>query len=160
LFLLLLTALTLAPAAGLSIAPDKQIIVPGKSYSFTVDSGKIVKAVIVNNITKATVNWGVEIEGGTVAITVPENAEFAEYILKVEAYGGNAEAQLVIKPPLDIMLATFALPIFLSVGMLGGGMYVFFRKRGTLRFVGVGIAVFGALILFGVLMAVIAIQMV
>ncbi|AEA46288.1 hypothetical protein [Archaeoglobus veneficus] len=158
---LLLAVLALTPAAGLSIVPDKQIVTPGEKYSFTVEGAEgAIKAIIVNNVTKTKVDWEVNVEGSTVTVSVPEDAKFAEYILRVETSGKVAEAHIIIKPPVGIMLATFAVPIFLSIGMLGGGMYAFVKKRGIVRYVGVGVAVFGMLILFGVIMAIVAVQMV
>ncbi|WP_456368649.1 hypothetical protein [Geoglobus sp.] len=158
---MLLAFFVIMPAAGLSITPDKQLIKPGKNYSFVVEGAdEITEVVVVNNVTKARVNWKVEVEGDTITINVPKDAEFAEYLLRVKTDGEAAEARMIIKPPLTVMLATFAVPIFLSVGMLGGGVYTFAKKKGILRYVGITVALIGAFILFGVTMAIVAMQMV
>ena len=156
---MLLVALAAMPALGLTITPDRQLIKPGANYSFVLEGANNINEVsIVNNFTKAVVNWEKEIRGNTVIIKVPENVDFAEYILRANVDGKTAEARMVVKPPLTIMLATFSAPIFLGVGMVGGGVYSFARKGGILRYAGIAVAILGAFILFGVTVAIVTMQ--
>ncbi len=158
----LLLLASLIPVAGLEVSPDKQLVAPGKAYVFRVEGaeGKI-EVIVINNATKAKVaNWKVDVEDNTVIVTVPKDVKFAEYLLKVKAAGKSAEAHILVKPPLSVMLAVFSVPVFLGIGMVGGGVYAFARKKGVLRYFGAGLATLGSLILFGVTMAIVSVQVV
>ena len=139
----------LVPISGLEIIPDKQLVSPGKNYIFKVEgTEEKIDVILINNATRTKANWKVDVEGNTVIVTVPKDAKFAEYLLEVRAAERSAEAQILVKPPLTVMLAVFAVPVFLSIGMVGGGIYAFAKKKGVLRYFGAGLATFGSLILF------------
>jgi len=158
---LLVTFLILSSATGMKIVPDKQLISPGNDYVFTIEGADgEIEGSIINNATKATMNWDITVKGDTITVQVPENADFSEYILRVKASGEEGVAQMVIKPQTGIILTVFAVPLFISACMLAGGAYVIIKKRGVLRYVGVGVALLGALILFGIVMTVVVFKMV
>lgn len=65
---LMILLLVVTPATAVNITPEKQLISPGKNYTFTVEGAELTNVKIIDNSSKAKVGWKTTVNENTVTV--------------------------------------------------------------------------------------------